>query len=147
MIRRAALLALGLAAAVCPAQVYKWVDEKGVTHYSESPPPDRKATKVDTGPSAPPAVGTSDWKQKELESRRRALETKQAQDAAHQRQSNESEVRRARCLRAQRDRDLLESQRPIYQVNERGEKVYLEDAARPAAIEAARRAVDTYCGK
>jgi hypothetical protein len=28
------------------AQVYKWVDEKGVTHYGERPPQGRKASEV-----------------------------------------------------------------------------------------------------
>ena len=28
------------------AQVYKWVDERGVTHYGERPPQGRKSTEV-----------------------------------------------------------------------------------------------------
>ncbi len=31
--------------------VFKWVDDKGVTHYSEKPPPGRTATPVDITPS------------------------------------------------------------------------------------------------
>ena len=40
-IERALILGacLALAAGVADAQMYKWVDEKGTTHYSESPPP------------------------------------------------------------------------------------------------------------
>jgi hypothetical protein len=33
-------------AASAPAQVYKWVDERGVTHYGERPPMGGKATEV-----------------------------------------------------------------------------------------------------
>ncbi|WP_028101773.1 glutaredoxin family protein [Pseudoduganella violaceinigra] len=37
--KRAALLLLLLTASVAHAQMYKWKDDKGVTHFSESPPP------------------------------------------------------------------------------------------------------------
>ena len=42
---RSALLSLSLALFAFPvaAQIYKWVDEKGVSHFSETPPPDGKA--------------------------------------------------------------------------------------------------------
>jgi len=33
-------------AVAAPAQVYKWVDEHGVTHYGERPPTGRKASEV-----------------------------------------------------------------------------------------------------
>ena len=39
MNRIALAASVGLAiAAIATAEVYKWVDEKGVTHYSEHPP-------------------------------------------------------------------------------------------------------------
>lgn len=40
---RLALAAFVLAAGPASAQVYKWVDERGVTHYSERPPVAAKA--------------------------------------------------------------------------------------------------------
>jgi hypothetical protein len=39
----ALVVALGCAMAPASAQVYKWVDERGVTHYSERPPAHAKA--------------------------------------------------------------------------------------------------------
>jgi hypothetical protein len=33
------------------AELYKWVDEKGVTNYGEKPPANRAATPVDTSPT------------------------------------------------------------------------------------------------
>jgi hypothetical protein len=29
-------------------EIYKWVDEKGVTHYSDTPPPDKQSKDIDT---------------------------------------------------------------------------------------------------
>lgn len=37
--KRAALLLLLLTASVAQAQMYKWKDDKGVTHFSDTPPP------------------------------------------------------------------------------------------------------------
>lgn len=51
-------IALAFAAclpALAAAQMYKWVDEKGVTHYSESPPPTGKSETVPIKPRAAPA--------------------------------------------------------------------------------------------
>ena len=147
MNRTLAFVLLTLAALAANGQVYKWVDEKGRTHYSETPPPDKKdAKKVDTGPAAPPApVRKEDWKQKELDSKRRSLEKQQAEDAAGRKQAYEEGQRRNRCLSAQRDLKILEMQVPIFHINEKGERVYLEDKNRAAEMERARREVDTHC--
>src|SRR5471032_3343137 len=37
---------LSLCAGMAGAQVYKWVDEKGVTHYSDQPPPPSTPAKI-----------------------------------------------------------------------------------------------------
>jgi len=58
------IAALLLSASAAHAQVYKWVDEKGVTHYSDQPPPPAAKRKVevksfDTGsgnPELPPEL-------------------------------------------------------------------------------------------
>ena len=139
------LVALALAATTAAAQIYKWVDEKGVTHYSESPPPDKKATKVETGPASAPAPASPGWKQKAIDSRNSDIERRQADEAARRKSEYDDAVRKDRCLRAQRDLQVFEAQRPVYRVNERGEKVYMDDSARPAALQEARRNVEAFC--
>lgn len=52
----AAGVALLLNAAAAHAQVYKWVDAKGVTHYSDTPPPGRAAAVLANPVPAAPAV-------------------------------------------------------------------------------------------
>jgi len=144
--RAVALALLSLAAWAAQGQVYKWVDEKGVTHYSESPPPDnKKATKVDTGPSVAPAPARDDWKQKELDSKRRTLEKHQADEASQKKAAYDENVRKGRCRSAQRDLQILETQAPVYQTDDRGQRKYLEDRDRSAGIARARHDVETYC--
>lgn len=145
---RRVLTAVLLLAALPAGAIYKWVDEKGVTHFSETPPPDgRKATKVEpkvtppSGPVAPPA----DWKKREQESRKSRLEREMNDDDARAKAHNEAAERANKCNRAKRDLAVLESQRPVYSRNDRGEKVYVEDKDRPAEIAAARREIEAHC--
>ena len=49
-------LILAVAAAPAFAQVYKWVDERGVTHYGERPPQGGKASEVPDKLSSPGGV-------------------------------------------------------------------------------------------
>ena len=148
MTRAIVLVALLCLAPAAIGQVYKWVDENGRTQYSESPPPGVKATRVDTGPAGPPpaAAKTPDWKQQEIESRKRRIEQDQKDDAA-KRQSIDAGNREELCRLARRDLNVLQQQRPVYHTDKDGKQVFLEDSARPAAIERARKDVETYCGR
>jgi predicted lipid-binding transport protein (Tim44 family) len=49
-----AALILGLITLPAAAAMYKWVDEEGNTHYSQTPPPGRPAETI-AAPKAPPA--------------------------------------------------------------------------------------------
>jgi hypothetical protein len=55
MLMRILILSAGLAGvapSVNAAEIYRWVDERGVTQYSEKPPANRPATRVDSRPAA-----------------------------------------------------------------------------------------------
>ena len=56
------LAALLIALPAFAGQVYSWKDAKGVTHYSDSPPPETeyKKTQVDDGPAPPAAAKPED---------------------------------------------------------------------------------------
>ena len=130
MIRAALAIVLGCAALAASAELYKWVDEKGVTQYSEQPPPDGKAKKLDITPSGPVRTAP-DWKQRELESRKRRAE---GDIASEKRQAADTAARRQVCQNAARQLDVLQRQQPVYSFNDRGEKVYLDDKDRPSEI-------------
>jgi Domain of unknown function (DUF4124) len=59
------------------ADIYKWVDANGKVHYSNTPPPEVKGTKVKVEDPAPTATGGTPsataeyWKQKDAEFRKR----------------------------------------------------------------------------
>ena len=156
--RLALLSCLVLWAAPSLAQMYKWVDERGVTHYSEKPPPGRKAQQIQSAPAEPaapaapaasqPANPSSTWSEQERDFRRRQIERDQA--AAKQKKKEDEEryrvaMRRELCLDAQQTVRALGENRPVYWINQRGEREYVADSARPAALESAKRNVETYC--
>src|SRR4029079_1531123 len=135
------------------ALMYKWVDEKGVTHYSEKPPPGRKAQQMQSAPapSAPaasPAEAASTWSDKERDFKRRSIERDQDEQKKRKKESDERQrvaMRREQCMEAQGDIAALNEQRPIYWINEKGEREYLKDGDRPEVMRRAKERVEAYC--
>jgi hypothetical protein len=127
--------------------IYKWVDEKGVTHFSEHPPPDgKKAQKIEPRVTPPSSdAKPADWKQREQELRKKKIEQDQKDEYRKATSQNAAAERKNRCVYARRELHVLEKQVPVYHVNEKGEKVYLEDKERPAQVAEWKRAVAEYC--
>jgi hypothetical protein len=146
------LLILAILAALAlpaTAQVFKWVDEKGRTHYGEKPPEGVKATEVGAAPASPGGGTTPaaqpDWKQKELESKRQRIERDKKESQESARAQNREAQRAYRCEDGRRRLAMLNEQIRLYDRNEKGEKVYMEDKERPAAEAAAKRLVAENC--
>ena len=113
--------------------VFKWVDEKGVTHYSEKPPEDRKSSKVEIKVE-PAKPGADDWKAREQQFRQRQIEQSQKADAEAQQKAKADGERAKRCARARESLDTLRNARRVHTLNDKGERVYMEDGERPAEI-------------
>jgi hypothetical protein len=138
-----ALAALFLLAAL-PAgaqAMYKWVDEKGTTHFSESPPPDekteKKASKVTpkvTPPSGPVTPSTTDWKAKDAEFRQRQIERGQSEQA----EAKDSAKRQAACERARSRLSFLRNTNIIYRDKPDGGRTYMDESERAQEISRAQ---------
>ena len=122
-----------LLAAVLPAraQMYKCVDERGVTHYSDKPAPGCKGKEVDIRP-IPPVGGQvreldRDTARAETEFNRRRIERERAE--LNEKAAREAEQRRCARLRNEVGR-LSGARRVIEKYNEKGERVYMEDETR-----------------
>jgi hypothetical protein len=126
-------LALALAAAVAPAQaqMYKCVDERGVTHYSDKPRPGCKGGPVDIrgsppisgSLSAPPAAG--DLTRQDADFKRRQMEQEKAQ-------SEQKAALDQRCHILRQELALLTSGVRIGNVTSKGEREYMDDKTRDA---------------
>jgi uncharacterized protein DUF4124 len=146
--RRAALLALLFAFAPASQAIYKWVDEKGVTHYSESPPPDGKAEKIELRPSGPTpktAAPAETWKERDLDSRRARIEKDREEGEAQAREKRAGAARKDNCNRARRELRILETQVPVYDFDDKNEKVYITDQDRLRDIGDLKQAIRENC--
>lgn len=147
---RRVALALGacLLAAAAQAQVYKWVDEKGRTHYGEKPPEGAKASEVarPTPPSDPAkARAPDDWRRKAREAKRDKVQREQADEHARQREASLRAQRERRCRDARIALDRLENVHNLYKYDERGERVYLGDAEREPEKARVRGEIREHC--
>jgi hypothetical protein len=129
----AALLVLALPA---QAQMYKCVDEEGKVNYRDQSGPGCKPVDIR---ASPPMSGslqrpTEDLATRDAQLRRRQLERDDA--AAKDRVALEERLRRCQDLRI--EAYGLGSGVPIYSFNEKGEKMYMEDAARERRLAAVR---------
>ncbi len=136
------------------AGLTKWVDSEGRVHYSDTPPPeDVKSETVHVSPSAgAPAAGapasapagpkTIYEMEADLKKERKAKE-EAAQKAAKEQQ--EASQKQQNCAQARDQLSTLQNMPRIVTYDEKGERSFLDDAARQQRLEEAQAAVSKYC--
>jgi hypothetical protein len=125
------------------AQVYKWVDERGVTHYGERAPQGGKAEELEQR-MARPVPGKAvqrNWKEQDLEFRRRRIETGQTDAKNKQREASQSQA----CNQARDQLAQMRSARRLYNLDEKGERVFQSDDERNASIAHLQQLVSERC--
>jgi hypothetical protein len=130
------------------AELYKWKDEQGQIHYTQTPPPGGKdaaetvrATKAPTGASE--AQKRLDEKLKQFdagrEQRVKASEEKKAAEA-------EEAKRKENCEMAKRRLNGLEGSNRIFEYDSKGERNRLGEEQRQAHIEETKKQIADLCG-
>ena len=125
--------------------MYKCVDARGVTQYADKPCPDGKGKTVDIR-GQPPISGTlaprsADTGAAENEFRRRQIERGREDEAAAAR----AEQQKRRCAELRSRLDLMTRVNTISKVNEKGERVYMDDATRNAHVEQLKSEIARDC--
>ena len=132
------------------AQVYKWVDANGVTHYGERPPEKTKSKEVrlreaTPRPSKESAASTgyaATLKDRELEFRKRqALRERDETRLAEEKVQRDQDCRVARAEMAD-----LRATRRLYELNDRGERVFMSDTQRDAEVVRREAEYNRRCG-
>jgi hypothetical protein len=127
---------LVLVSALCAAMpaaadtIYKWVDEKGVTQFTQTPPP--AGTKVDKVDVRVPAA------------RAEATPPAVAPEAPKMAEGKRKQ-REERCRQARLALEKLNSAEPVMTIDEKGEKVPVADAERPKHIVQVRKVIAQQC--
>jgi hypothetical protein len=133
------------------AQIYKWVDENGRTHYGERPPPGKTAREIEqrlANPAPAPEKATQaekaaqpNWQDKELEFRGRRIEAEQA-DAAQKQQET---ANRQACNQARDRLAQMKSARRTYRLDEQGVRVYQSEEEQQALIAQQEQFISEHC--
>ena len=131
-----AILLLGAAPAF--AQMYKCVDEKGKTHYSDKPAPNCKGGAVQLqAPPPPPAVS---------ESAKGGAAPKDAAERKRQAMARNAEVRKRECAANKAElQKFTTSKGPVQTVDTAGEPIWVSGAARDAKAAQLRADVAESC--
>ncbi len=146
MLLAVALVGAGPAA----AEVYKWVDKDGRTHYGDRSPRDgAEVVGIDAGPDAAERREAEARAQRLLERDARRTEMRRRQQAraatAAAERERASALRQRECALAQRDLALLRQQRPVYTTGPEGQDVFLDDAQRAVMIRRLETLVASNC--
>lgn len=147
--KRIIVLAIAMALApVATAQLYKYVDEKGKTVYSDQPPVnmESKQVNVPAGRASTPAAGpkTAVERDKDLDKSRKEVREKQEKQTKATQVAQEAEQR---CIQARTAFQTYSDGGRLFKTNEKGERVFMEDAEIESARERSRRDMDEACKK
>jgi len=154
---RVAVLAILPSLALVPVAgaegtIYKWRDKEGNVHYTECPPP--PGCKVETVVAEPVP---SEQQVRQAQERLDKLLAEQEQSAAGREQERLQRerqqvaamqvaiARKRACIAAQQNLYALLMNRPVYSINEKGEREFLDDAAHKAEIEHQRQLIQDNC--
>ncbi len=127
------------------AQMYKCVDARGIPQYSDRPCADGKGKAVDIR-AQPPISGKvesrgSDIGAAEREFQQRRIERAHEEEAVAAR----AEQQKRRCAAMHSQLDFLTRFNTISRTNEKGERVYMDDATRNAQVEQLKAAIARDC--
>jgi hypothetical protein len=137
-------LLLFLLAGNASAAMYKWVDEEGNTHYTQSPPPgDVQAETI----APPPRVNTRNAVEQLKEQQEKADELRnQRLEVAEEQRKNEEELARkkANCELARKRLASYEEPRVKF-VQEDGSRVRATEEERLEQIKISQEMIDEFC--
>ena len=140
----AALLVLGTG--VAQAKVYKWVDENGVTQYTQYPPPKGSAKEI-TVPSAPSADPATQLK--ELQQRVEALDKQRKERALADEETAEQRAARERlvadCKRIRSELEVISNNPRLLEEGQDGTRVRMTEERRLERIATYKQQIRDYC--
>ncbi|TDX96882.1 DUF4124 domain-containing protein [Thiohalophilus thiocyanatoxydans] len=142
-----ALMLVLMLLAPAGAEIFKWTDDQGRVHYGDRPPDeDARSVDVDPGTSTgSPAPSDAERREKTRRLLRAYDEERRIkQQQVQQHQAREAE-RKQRCVRA---RDRLKQYRhagALYDLDEQGNRQFLEHDQRRQAEARAAQDVDKWC--
>ncbi|CAM3126421.1 DUF4124 domain-containing protein [Shewanella loihica] len=139
-----ALLSLFLCAPTFATTIYKWVDENGVTHYSQEKPPEAKTEKLYSEDIEQKKVGFTAPKVVEKKGEQKS-EAALAAEAINEKDKAQA---KAICENAKHQLNVLETHTRLTRKNEEnGEMVRMTEEDRQSEISAQKQRIKLFCEK
>lgn len=144
-----ALLAAALLPVAAAAQIYKWVDEDGVVHYTDQPAQptaERVAIQTNRTDNAAAQARLKSAVQSRDEQTESYLRGRDEKRAAEAQAEADNKQRAADCEKARNKLNELVRAQRLYRVDEDGERQYLSEEEAVSAREQAGKEISDYCG-
>ncbi len=140
------LIAAVLACSSVAAKTYRWVDENGVTVYSQSPPPSGAATEIK--PPPPPAISPEEaWRK--LDAQKQKLEDlredRELEKKAASEKKAEADRLKNNCEAAKRNLAGYIARPHARQKGADGEYRYITEEARQERMKQAKEQIKENC--
>ena len=146
------LLLVAAAAHADPGTVYKWTDKEGNVHYTDCPPPPGCKAEVIESQATPSAADVEQARQRlekllAEQEQSSAVRLEERLERQHKEAAaiEQAAARKRICIMAQQNLHSLLMERPVYYIDEKGERVFLDDASHKAEIERMRELITQYC--
>ena len=129
------------------AGVYKWVDANGQTHFGDRPPVQAASSEV-TVKAAPASVdaGARERHQRMTEFLEQQQEEREARQSANAKAEEKAEKQAELCRKLRARLKFLASVSTFYNINDQGERVYVNEAENAQIREDFRAKVRKTCG-
>lgn len=124
-------------------EVYKFVDKNGKVQFSDEPIPGSEAITIKPSPAQDPSYVERLEKQKKL-SEATAADRAQAEKAKVQQLAQSKEME-TKCKEVKEQLRILDLKRPVYTVDDKGERTYLSDTERSAKVSEYNDLIGQFC--
>ncbi len=155
---RAVFIAALLMAPALSAEIYRWTDENGVTHFSQTPPPDGQEAEIEDVPDTPAEAAVEgagidfDGAQSNRAEGPEGTDTLSAAEQKRQEiAERHADARAAReelerlCNQTRSRLARIEPNRRVYYTNDEGETVRMDDEERVTEVEELRTYLAENC--
>lgn len=140
------LLAIAVTASAQASEVYKWIDEEGITHYEEHAPTNKDYSLVKTYGEVP--SGAADAKQR-LEQQRADKKMTEEKNLGYTEQKKiadqQAKVREENCKGAQNNLKTIQENARVRILGEDGEFRYLSEEERQQQVDTAKAMITANC--
>lgn len=128
-------------------QIYKWIDGKGNTQYSDQPPPgvSQNEKMVEIQLSSQPVNEDKDITKGSVEKKQTFKEKRAAREEARNKRLAEAKMKKENCFRAQSNLELLENSERLSVPDGNGGIFDVDDHLRQKYIDEALKNIASYC--